>query len=125
MITLDLQGFEQLAARLDAAGAAVATAVDHAVEASALDYQNTVRERTPVDTGHLRNGWTVRVLGEAEREVFNPVVYALRRNYGFAGTDSLGRTYNEPGAFFAEHAADDVRPRFIERLRQALGEVLE
>lgn len=31
-------------------------------------------------------------------------VYTRRQNYGFVGTDSLGRTYNQPGAFFLERA---------------------
>lgn len=32
-------------------------------------------------------------------------VYARRMNYGFKGEDSLGRTYNQEGAFFVERAA--------------------
>ena len=31
--------------------------------------------------------------------------YARRQNYGFVGTDSLGRTYNQSGFGFAEAAA--------------------
>ena len=31
--------------------------------------------------------------------------YAHRQNYGFVGTDSLGRTYNQAGAGFAEASA--------------------
>lgn len=31
--------------------------------------------------------------------------YARRQNYGFVGTDSLGRTYNQSGYGFAEAAA--------------------
>lgn len=43
----------------------------------------------PGDTVYI--GWTAR--------------YARRRNYGFVGQDSLGRTYNETGAGFADAAA--------------------
>ena len=32
-------------------------------------------------------------------------VYSRRMNYGFVGTDSLGRTYNQSGFGFAEAAA--------------------
>lgn len=32
-------------------------------------------------------------------------VYARRQNYGYTGTDSLGRTYNQSGFGFAEAAA--------------------
>jgi hypothetical protein len=31
--------------------------------------------------------------------------YALRMEYGFVGEDSLGRTYNQPGNFYALNAA--------------------
>ena len=30
--------------------------------------------------------------------------YAPRQNYGFVGTDSLGRTYNQTGNYFVENA---------------------
>lgn len=32
--------------------------------------------------------------------------YARRVNSGFTGTDALGRTYNQSGAFFVEYAVD-------------------
>lgn len=38
-------------------------------------------------------------------EVFyyvNNADYAMRQNYGFAGTDALGRQYSQPGKFFLE-----------------------
>jgi hypothetical protein len=35
---------------------------------------------------------------------FWTMAYARRRNYGFTGTDSAGRTYNQPGDFFRENA---------------------
>lgn len=31
-------------------------------------------------------------------------VYARRQNYGFVGTDSLGRSYDQKGAYFVERA---------------------
>lgn len=39
-------------------------------------------------------------------------VYARRRNYGFIGADSLGRVYNEQGAYFVESALADW-PRIV------------
>ena len=38
--------------------------------------------------------------------------YAARRNYGFTGTDSLGRAYNETGDHFVEKAAAKW-PQFV------------
>lgn len=30
--------------------------------------------------------------------------YAARQNYGYVGSDSLGRVYNQQGAYFVDHA---------------------
>lgn len=78
----------------------------------------TVKEHTPVVTGNLRANW-VDLLNDAATPVpggappvgmaiaqaqlgdvihiVNPVPYALRVEFGFVGTDSLGRHYNQPG----------------------------
>lgn len=77
-----------------------------------------VKEHTPVQTGWLRANW-VDLLNDAAVPVpsgtpmvgvaiasaqlgdvihiVNPVPYALRVEFGFVGTDSLGRHYNQPG----------------------------
>lgn len=47
--------------------------------------------------------------------------YARRRNYGFVGQDSLGRTYNEAGAHFVERAVE----MWPELVNQAIREVTE
>jgi hypothetical protein len=78
----------------------------------------------PVDTGFLRNsmvaglngstslsGADAYVLAIAGAELGDSVfmgwtaAYALRMEYGFVGTDAAGRTYNQPGNFFAANAA--------------------
>ena len=78
----------------------------------------------PVDTGFLRNtfvagangaqnltGPDAYVLAIAGADLGGSVfggwtaAYALRMEYGFVGTDSRGRTYNQPGNFFALNAS--------------------
>jgi hypothetical protein len=78
----------------------------------------------PVDTGYLRNtfvagangatnlsGADAYVLAIAGADLGDSVfggwtaAYALRMEYGFVGTDSRGRTYNQAGNFFALSAA--------------------
>lgn len=119
-VSLTTSGFEDFARRLEQAGPDVQRRSALELEASAFDYQNTVREKTPVDTGLLRGGWQIRKVSEREQEVFNATVYGPRINYGFSGADSLGRVYSQPGVFMLERAADEVRPRFIEGQRRAL-----
>ncbi len=91
---------------------------DLALRATVFDAVATVKALTPVRTGNLRAGWTVIRGNEAvpaegqvsnpdeviaqlhygdKVAIVNPVVYAARIEYGFVGTDSLGRHYDEKG----------------------------
>lgn len=47
-------------------------------------------------------------------------VYAMRQNYGFTGTDSLGRNYNQQGRFFVELALQQW-PQLVENNQRRLG----
>ncbi len=79
--------------------------------------------RMPVHTGFLRNSYQAGLRGTTSLQgpnAYSAVVaqleigdvfqagwtapYALRREKGFVGTDSLGRYYNESGDFFMEGA---------------------
>lgn len=59
------------------------------VHTMAKDFTLGVADIKPGDDVYI--GWTA--------------AYARRQNYGFAGTDSLGRTFNQSGYGFAEAAA--------------------
>jgi hypothetical protein len=92
---------------------------DQAYLAIVLDMVARVKELTPVKTGYLRSNWTAVRAGDAQPVagrvssaeeslqdltiadnvvIVNPVVYARRVEYGFVGTDSLGRHFNQRGA---------------------------
>jgi len=47
--------------------------------------------------------------------------YAARVNFGFTGTDSLGRSYNQTGAFFFESAAAKW-PEFVMQAEKEIGD---
>lgn len=47
-------------------------------------------------------------------------VYAMRQNYGFAGTDSLGRNYNQQGRYFVELAVQQW-PQLVEKYQRRLA----
>jgi hypothetical protein len=49
--------------------------------------------------------------------------YAARQNYGFTGTDSLGRNYNQPGRHFVELAVQQW-PQIIENNQRRLASTL-
>ena len=87
---------------------------------SCMELAERVVNATPVDTGFLRGSWQPSIGGPASfgaqaetiaavvsglklGEVFmmrNNAVYAMRIEYGFVGTDSLGRHYNQQGRYF-------------------------
>ncbi len=81
------------------------------------DISGAVKEATPVRTGFLRNSWHVTINGEDAASVsglkvgdifgyVNTAVYGPRVEYGFVGTDSLGRKYNQaPRAFVRDTVA--------------------
>ena len=79
--------------------------------------------RMPIDTGILRASLKMSLNGQptgqgeaayiatVARAEFGDVVrgeytvdYAMRQEYGFVGTDSLGREYNQKGNFFVGNA---------------------
>lgn len=83
--------------------------------------------RMPVDLGNLRNssfvsGLNGSVTASGSGDAYVGVIagmelgdvffggwkaeYAMRMEYGFVGTDSLGRTYNQQGNYFANSAAE-------------------
>ena len=99
-----------------------------------------VKELTPVDTGFLRANF-IDVLsieavpkpsqapteGLAIREakigdviyVVNPVPYARRIEYGFAGKDSLGRTFNTRGRGMVQQTVAEM-PQIARRVVEEL-----
>ena len=64
----------------------------------------------------LIGSWT---LGESLSFGFI-AVYAARQNYGFTGTDSLGRNYNQPGRHFVELAVQQW-PQIVENNQRKLA----
>ncbi|AWN47132.1 hypothetical protein DK419_13095 [Methylobacterium terrae] len=105
-----------------------------AFQESAQRVIEDMQRRVPVDTGFLRASLQVsntvpvpadRSANEGTAYTYNPnaaalviagakigstlyasytAVYAARVNYGFVGTDALGRTYNQQGRHFIELA---------------------
>jgi hypothetical protein len=86
---------------------------------SAFELAERVVVATPVDTGFLRGSWQPSIGGPAKfgggafviaavvqqiklGDVFmlrNNAAYAMRIEFGFVGTDKLGRHYNQKGRY--------------------------
>ena len=72
-----------------------------------------------VDTGAYRRSWTTEV--SVSGEVVTAVVgtnqpQALRLEYGFVGTDILGRVYDQPPYPHVGPALETIRPVFLAAL---------
>lgn len=105
---------------------------DRVIQLAAQMALQRIKELTPVDTGNLRANWTIvrgskaEALAGAEPRpseseqailtlragdaftLINPVIYAARINYGFVGTDALGRYYDQPGVHMLEKVVTEL-----------------
>lgn len=59
-------------------------------------------------------------IGDAVRAVFT-APHARRMEYGFSGTDSLGRTYNQAGRFFVRNAVQQWQTVVAQNAAQFRG----
>ena len=107
-------------------------------------YQSVV-EDTPIKTGNARRSWAMSTtampqiatgpasftpadigLSIATLPPGSPVysgaqaIYMPRLNYGFTGTDSLGRTYNQAGRLFVERNAGRWQ-EFVDAAAREIG----
>ncbi len=105
---------------------------DRVVQLSAQLALQRIKELTPVKTGNLRASWILLRGSQAELlsggelrvadsqtsvlslragdawTIANPAPYARRINYGFVGTDSLGRHYDQPGVHMLEKVITEL-----------------
>ena len=78
--------------------------VETAAKQNALDYfANPTGTLSRAITGFVRSPWE-GVVGVGQQ-----VPYARRRELGFVGTDSLGRTYNDPAYLYLHDGLESSR----------------
>lgn len=96
------------------------------------------KERVPVDTGYLRDSInTVHAVNEAQKQIFevapgvaagNPYgfdpAYARRIEFGFMGTDSLGRTYHQPAQPYMRTAYESLKDEVASAIKNGVIETL-
>lgn len=111
---------------------------EDALREGVKDFYDALRQATPVDTGNLRNslraskqgvqaasfpsgpGYANSSIAQSYGEIDSmklgdritlayAATYARRLNYGFTGTDSLGRYYNQAGRFWIEAVGSRYR----------------
>ncbi|TGE05560.1 HK97 gp10 family phage protein [Hymenobacter fodinae] len=85
--------------------------VETVLDETALLVESTAKELTPVDTGRLRASIHADKPGPLQRTVGSDVEYAIWVELGARG---------RPGTGFLFRAFELNRPRFIEKLKEAI-----
>jgi hypothetical protein len=147
MISAKLVGGERLASKLVALVAAgQGVSLKPAVVAGALPIANKAKMLSPYKTGNNRRG--IHVGGEGSlggleggttgtdiggQEVSKTsitvlvgtnVEYARRLELGFAGTDALGRTYNQPARPYLRPAAESEKGVVVQEIADAARDLI-
>jgi len=98
-------------------GANVTPQLRAAGEQSAMLVMDTAKQLVPVDTGRLRDSIDYQVMEDAQQItwIISPhTEYANRIEFGFVGTDSLGRTYNQAAQPYMRPAWDESQAQVFQ-----------
>ncbi|MFJ9420686.1 hypothetical protein [Streptomyces sp. NPDC101249] len=125
---------DELAARLEHAAAKIGPAVHRGVEHTAtlgiarIRGNASGRPGPNVITGNYRNSWEAspirRLKYGAMCTIGSNAPQARRLEFGFNGTDSLGRKYNQPPFPHVQPALPFIESTLTAQMRMALTEVL-
>ena len=85
--------------------------------------EEAVKAKAPVDTGGYRSRITAQVRGMTVT-VSSPDEFANRLEYGFIGTDSLGRHYAQPPQPHFRPAGAEISPQYVERVKAVIRETI-
>lgn len=139
-----IEGSEALMRKLAALSeAAQGQMLERAMVAGALIVQNAAKEQAPFLTGTLRR--SIHIGGHEELNpdgeggnvpdpevdgvavtvyIGTDVAYARRLEYGFNGTDSLGRQYSQAARPYLRPAADENQAAVRTEVGEALRELI-
>lgn len=124
---------DELAERLEHAatriGPAVARGVEHAGTLGIARIRGNASGRPGpnVITGAYRNSWrpeTHRLAYGAVCTIGTDLPYGRRLEFGFTGTDSLGRYYDQPPFAHVQPALGYIGSMLLAQMRLAVAEVL-
>jgi hypothetical protein len=128
-------GARELAAQLTAGATAVETLMPAVIEKCAADLVALVQQNASgrpgpnAPTGDYRGSWSPPMPVEAGPASFALSVgtdrpQAARLEYGFVGTDSLGRTFDQPPYPHMGPAVDVIEPVFHAAMDAAAAKAL-
>jgi hypothetical protein len=125
---------EELADRLERAAKQVPPAVRAAVKhegtllRSLIQAHASGRPGPNIVTTRYHASWRVlpeRIANGTQVVVGTEAVQGPRLEFGFVGTDSLGRTYNQPPYPHVGPAIDEFRKKYPDMIMRAVREAIE
>lgn len=140
-ITIQVQGLAQLQRRMGRLPDVVKQELDAEMSALSVDYEGRVVGATPVDTGRLKGGTTVKKIAVLHYEIVNNVFYAPYVEWGtvsfvsvppelqsyaaqFKGQGIIKNGGMKPRPFFFVHipwATSELNKNMATALRRALN----
>jgi hypothetical protein len=78
-----------------------------------------IKSRAPVKTGDYRRSWNTQLRGTTAI-VGTSKPQARRLEFGFVGTDSLGRHYNQAPRPHVRPSIDEIREPFLRAVAKAV-----
>ena len=138
-LTVQLSGLGNLQAKLAAWKAAGSSGLKAGVAEGASLFEDAAKENAPVLTGRLRDGihtemvtdtpqtqtlMVTPVVAAANKYGFEPP-YARRIEFGFVGTDSLGRHYHQAAQPYMRPAFDEKQTDAAAAVKDNVAESLQ
>ena len=124
-IGVSITGVEDVLKRLQAISPARSADLSRKILGSAaLVVMNAAKLKAPYVTGNLKRSIHVAEV-TSERAVIGPsAVYGRRIEFGFRGTDRLGRTYNQSAHPYLRPAVEENREQIAAAVRTVLAQAL-
>lgn len=114
MIGLNVRviGHKAFMAAMSKAGAEVGPSVERKVSYWGHVLESRIKSRAPVRTGDYRRSWNTQLRGMTAIVGTNKP-QARRLEFGFVGSDSLGRVYNQAPQPHVRPSIEEIRRPFL------------
>jgi hypothetical protein len=124
-VSMTITGGVELVAMLQANDAALSgEQMGAALVAGALLIENAWKADAPVLTGTYRRSIHTSDPTADSVRIGTDVPYGKRLEFGFNGTDALGRTYHQPAGGYARRAMDENREAAVQEVGNAVRALL-
>ncbi|MFA4972894.1 MAG: HK97-gp10 family putative phage morphogenesis protein [bacterium] len=125
---MKLEGADGLSKKFQKIVDSANTKMEAAVTVGAMKVMNSAKRKAPYKTGNLRSSIHIESESSGKDEavvrVGTDVEYARRMEFGFRGTDSRGRKYNQGPHAYLRPALDENKAEVKREIKRALEKLL-